>query len=372
MSLRTFITLGVMLLATVGVTRAVVADSSKQLADQKADNKKWESDAQQRQKSFMDTGQKALKDEHFDQAIENFQKAQNVYYMQWQIRQARLLITQQGEQGTTEMPGDRQVRMLLKNSVSDQAAQQVAQLADRQQGATVDATVKTAGDLEKEKKFGAAYALYDKISTMDMPNTLRKRYQKKCAESAGKILLAASRKLDDMTAAAAKGKDVEKVLAMLEEFDDQYDGMDDHPQLREKYATLTQRPEIADAKKQREAKRQLEAAKGLMEDGSLGEGYDLLSKVSETYADTPAGKEAARELEKIKADKTLMQQVSDKRAAKYCATKLNLARNLAANKAVERARDVCEDIIAKYPDSSYAREAAKLLAKLPRDAPTKP
>ena len=79
---------------------------------------------------------------------------------------------------------------------------------------------------------------------------------------------------------------------------------------------------------------------------------------------TKAGATAAAKANAMRADKTLMAKMAGGAAEKDCKGWLSMARNFINAGMNDKARPYLDKVIAKYPDTDFAKEAAEMLAKI--------
>jgi cytochrome c biogenesis protein CcmG/thiol:disulfide interchange protein DsbE len=89
--------------------------------------------------------------------------------------------------------------------------------------------------------------------------------------------------------------------------------------------------------------------------------YDDLAN---RYPGTKAGATAAAKANAIRADKTLMAKMAGAAAEKDCKGWLSMARNFIKAGMNDKAKPYLEKVIAKYPGTDFAKEAAEMLARI--------
>jgi pentatricopeptide repeat protein len=89
-------------------------------------------------------------------------------------------------------------------------------------------------------------------------------------------------------------------------------------------------------------------------------------QVAKDFAETEHGKKAAKKVEQMRADETVMVSIREGRAAKKCNGWLQMARGLVKNGKPDAARKYYQQIIDEYPGTSFADTARIELAALPR------
>jgi len=96
--------------------------------------------------------------------------------------------------------------------------------------------------------------------------------------------------------------------------------------------------------------------------------FDLARKeyerIVDKWPDTPSGKKAQAQLDKMATDTSFSKDVKAAEAAKKCKGWLQTARNLAKSDRIEEAKRYYKRIIFQYPDTEYAETAKIELDKL--------
>ena len=97
---------------------------------------------------------------------------------------------------------------------------------------------------------------------------------------------------------------------------------------------------------------------------STAEMLAALDDLAARFADTKAGKAAAEKAKSMRADPELMKKMTQASADKDCKAWLALARNFMKAGLKDKAKSYLDQVIQKYPDTDYAKEAKELLASL--------
>jgi thiol-disulfide isomerase/thioredoxin len=90
----------------------------------------------------------------------------------------------------------------------------------------------------------------------------------------------------------------------------------------------------------------------------------LLDDLAARFPDTQAGKAAAEKARAMRADPEVMKKVQNDAAEKDCKGWMSMAKNLVKAGLSEKARPYLEQVVQKYPDTDYAKEAKELLQKM--------
>lgn len=170
-------------------------------------------------------------------------------------------------------------------------------------------------------------------------------------------------KADEMVATDPAG-----AVVMLEEMQEVFDGTDLEKAAKKKLSELKRKPEVkavlAEIKARRQAEKALQKAQSDIEDGDYARGLKALDDVAEKYAGSPLGEKAKAAADALRADEEKMAEAREQAAAKYCKGWLSMARSFARNGMKDEAIAKYQEIIDKYPGTSFAEVAAEEMAKL--------
>ena len=97
---------------------------------------------------------------------------------------------------------------------------------------------------------------------------------------------------------------------------------------------------------------------------STAETLAALDDLATRFPDTKAGKAAADKAKAMRADPELMKKVMLASADKDCKGWLSMARNFMKAGLKDKAKSYLDQVIQKYPDTDYAKEAKEMLAAL--------
>ncbi|MBE3098497.1 MAG: redoxin domain-containing protein [Planctomycetes bacterium] len=89
-----------------------------------------------------------------------------------------------------------------------------------------------------------------------------------------------------------------------------------------------------------------------------------LDDLATRFPDTKAGKAAAEKAKALRADPDVMKKIQNDAAEKDCKGWMSMAKNFIKAGLLEKARPYLEQVVQKYPDSDYAKEAKELLQKM--------
>lgn len=127
-------------------------------------------------------------------------------------------------------------------------------------------------------------------------------------------------------------------------------------------------PEVAELLKgderENKARARLFEAQEALRAREFGRAYADLQSIAKDFDKTESAEAALRIAERMKKNAAIWSVVRDSVAAKDCEGWLSQARAFIAARKFDKARDVLQRIIAQYPDSRFADDARKELAKL--------
>jgi len=170
-------------------------------------------------------------------------------------------------------------------------------------------------------------------------------------------------KADEMVATDPTG-----AVVMLEDMQKVFAGTDLAKAARKKLSQLKRKPEVkavlAEIKARRAAEKALTKAEGDIKKGQYARGLKALDEVAKKFAGTPLGDKAKAAADALRADEEIMKVALEQAAAKYCKGWLSMARSFAKNGMNGKAKEKYQEIIDKFPGTSFAEVAAEEMAKL--------
>ena len=98
---------------------------------------------------------------------------------------------------------------------------------------------------------------------------------------------------------------------------------------------------------------------------ALAERLTALEALAKNFPGTEAGRTAAERAAAMRADPEVMRQIRMEAAESDCKSWLSMARNYIQADMPEKAKPYLDKVLQQYPDTLYAEEAKKLLAKIP-------
>lgn len=112
------------------------------------------------------------------------------------------------------------------------------------------------------------------------------------------------------------------------------------------------------------ARAKLIAAQDLLRERQFGKAYRALEELSKKSADSEAGAAAGRIFARLKAQPKILGVARQQLADADCTNWLSEARTHIAARQSAKARELLQKIVDQYPDTTYADQALKELAKL--------
>jgi len=98
---------------------------------------------------------------------------------------------------------------------------------------------------------------------------------------------------------------------------------------------------------------------------AIAERFVALEALAKNFPGTEAGRTAAERAAAMRADPEVMRQIRMEAAERDCKGWLSMARNYIQTGMPEKAKPYLDKVLQQYPDTLYAEEAKKLLAKIP-------
>lgn len=180
-------------------------------------------------------------------------------------------------------------------------------------------------------------------------------------KSVGEPRLADARKL-------LADKKHREALDALRALADDLEGCDSAAAARKEIARIQGLPEVKELlgreKDEKKAGDVLARARDLEAKQDLVGAFGLYETLAKDFADTAAGRDAARRLGELRGDEALMAKIKAEQARRECEGWLKSADNYAKNGMADKAREVLKKLIDKYPDTEYAKQAKDKLAGL--------
>jgi outer membrane protein assembly factor BamD (BamD/ComL family) len=167
---------------------------------------------------------------------------------------------------------------------------------------------------------------------------------------------------------ATADADPVSALVALEEFTKQYDGTDVGGQAKSSIASLKKRPEVKKAESEIAARRKAMELLGKAEEKIAKEDYadglKALDEIAARHAGTPLGEKAKTRAAELRSDKKIATAEREQLAERYCRGRLSMGKSFAASGNPDLARAKFQEILDKFPGTSWAEKAQAELDKL--------
>ena len=192
----------------------------------------------------------------------------------------------------------------------------------------------------------------------------------KLAEEARSIrdTVAVQGRAEIAVAVQSASKDPVGAVVALEQIQEDYAGTIVADEAKTELTTLKRKPEIRKAMAEVAARMKAEKALARAEDAIAGKDYlkalQILDGVAGEFAGTSVGDRARARAEQLRGDAEIAALVKQQEADKYCKGWLSLGRSFVKNGMPDKAREKFQEVIDKFPGTSYADEAAEELKKL--------
>jgi len=235
-----------------------------------------------------------------------------------------------------------------------------------EEAAKVQAYLKQARQALREDRYEDAY----RASTSAFEHALRGDELKSRCQDVLDLIEALGRDKLAQAEQAADANNFEDAVATLLEVRREFRGMDvAHAGKKRLEALQRKEPQVADLIRRQgslgQAETILAAAMGLVQERQFGKACEKLEQIVEEYAATETAAKAQTMLERMLKNEEVMGYVRDYKASRPCRTLMSQAEAYEGTGRAGRARELYREIMDKYPDTTYADEAARRLARLP-------
>jgi len=347
----------------------------KQIKQQKEDNKRWEKNAKDEESRLMKIADAYYKQKEYDKAEEYYRQVLDIRYDQWNLREF-------------EVGGKTVLRPALDKGVESLDTGNTRRARDRLR--TMDEKIASQNEGEAKKRFSRlfeeaevemmlknpteAYQIYDRI--IDLAGKLGKRKYAIDASLKAKgqqkvILDQAAKSLEEVEKLLKAGK-IAEADEKLEEFESgQRTLLKTSRKLLLRVRQLRRSPEFLLHAREESADLRLRLGDSSLERGKYLSAYRHYKAVALKYPATKAAEDANKRIAMLLADPKIQQVMADQEIQGKCTPLLMRARALIRLNRAKEARAICETVIAEYPKTTWAAQAAELL-KAVKPAAQKP
>lgn len=340
----------------------------RKLEEQKEDNKQWLKEAEERERDYYTKAESYYKQKLYIRAEKWYEKVLDVRCKEWPIE-----IRGSGSR-RRESPASRTVRYRLDTNYSRNARIRLAGMDD---------LVAKKKEAEQKEELGAlkekaelalmlddqaqAYKLYGEVvalATSMGDSKMTVRYRIDMLDQQEAILGMAGKPLDEIGKLLEK-KSITEAVKQLEEYEKKYAAlMEAAPELKERYQGYAAMPSVRTENREQDCLARVNTG-----DAALLRGDFLTAKrdyeaAMGMYPGTAAAKSAAQKLAQLLEDPKILAVIAEQQMERECAPLLARARYFLRMQENAKAVEVCEQVIAKYPKTTWATEAQRLLDEI--------
>lgn len=206
---------------------------------------------------------------------------------------------------------------------------------------------KRAGQLAQQKLSGKDQAIY----TPQIATNLSIIYT-----SVGEPLDRAEKALKDNNAPDA--------LNELESFEKKFQRFLVILEFKNRHSQLSQNEAIRHEKREQATRNKIAVADAAVKRGDYRRAVERYSSAARVFKNTAAAKIAQNKLDQLLADPKIVAAITQQAIDAECAALIGRAHILADHKQPRQAAAICDQIIAKYPNTEWAEKARELKAEL--------
>jgi TolA-binding protein len=235
-----------------------------------------------------------------------------------------------------------------------------------EEAAKVQAYLKQAREALREDRYRDAY----RAASSAFEHALRGDELKSRCQDLLDLIEALGRDKLAQAEQAVDERNFEDAVTALLDVRREFVGMDvAHAGKKRLEALQKKEPEVSELIRRQQslgqAETMLAAALDLVRDRQFGRAHEKLAQIVEDYGATATAAKAQTLLERMQKNDGVMGYVRDHKASRACRTLLSQADAYERTGRSSKARELYREIIDKYPDTTYAFEAAQRLARLP-------
>lgn len=337
---------------------------------QKDENAKWLKEATDLESEYVKTANDYYKEKDYLKAAENYQKALDITYEGWDIRELSVGGV------TAQAPARSKIRLKLDTSNTRRARDQLRRLADIIEEERDKLGEAYFQDLFEKadvallvKDLPRAYAIYSEVAAA-ADRIGRKKYavqaKLKALDKQKGILDQISKPLAEAEQFMAEDKAPEAVDKMKEFEASSRAFLQLSPEIRTRYAALAALPKIKKQGRELDVRQRI-----LLGDAALArEDYTSAARhyrgAATLYPDTVAAQEATKKLAEMQANPDIVEAMKLQEIDVKVRPIIMHAETMFRLRNYEEARKDCERILADYPECTWAKRAREILAQIPR------
>ncbi len=345
------------------------------LAQQQADNKKWEDAARKLESDLVAEAQRLQTAKRFAEAGELYRRALSIQYEAWDIQESRSV------GGTkTLYPSLRKVRRRLDTTATKTAREKLAGLdaavaAENESVFRKNATEwnAEARDAVKDKKpegYVKAYLFFARIVETGARLPATKPVTQEITKAQGEMKKIVEMAAAPLTEAENLLKDG-KVAEGIEKFNECYAAWrvvaDYDGDLRRRVFAFRTNPDVRNAAREQEAVKRVEAGDAALARGDHVAAIRHYRGAITGYPDLPVSEKAAEKLGEVMTDPKAEEALKELDAETRARAVMARIESLIRLKRYDEARTLCNKLASEYPESAWgirAREKLEAIRQL--------
>ena len=341
------------------------------------DNDRWHQEAVEEEREYVREAEEAYEDKDFRRAKDYYMKAVEITYPQWVFTDkvvAFIKTNQAWYKQESFVPSLQKRHFRLSTEYTRLALTRLA-VIDRLIDEYELVTARLAADNACESgKLGEAYKRYTdalEIARKMGRNLLAQRYADEIEQRRRAMVAEGGAPLDAAKAALEAGK-ADVALAALDAFREKYGELVIVTELRNRYRELDALPAIKQERREQAALKKMAIADAAVEREDYRTAIRWYRKAAVIHAGTRAGELAKQKRERMLEDPEIAKAIERQEAEFTCKAMFARAETFAAWGKPDEAAAVYDQVIAKYPGTPWAEEAAKAKEALdaqPADTP---
>ena len=364
--------LGALFPVSIHAEPRIVSPAKKRIEAQKDDNKKWEKEAKKRESELIKIADDYYKKKLYRKAADYYKRVVDLRYKEWDFPQTR----------SSVRPAYKTVSVRLYTNNTRRARDRLEKIGEQIATQVATASKKDLNNLferaEVEMLLGnvvEAYIIYAQV--VEAAESIgKKKYAVEAAIKArnaqAAIVKEAAKALEAAQKLLAAGK-INEAAKSLDDFE-----IANRPlisisiELATQLKKLRDAPEFEGLKRAQRAQQRLERGNSAFRRGSYVTARRYYREISDAYPGTDAARTAEEKLVKMMSDAKIQSALKKQEADEKCAPLMARARALVKYTRLAEVVIIAEKIIADYPGTVWAIEAAKLLKAIESAKPATP
>lgn len=349
---------------------AKMARIRQRLAQQFRDNDRWETEVREKESDLVREGEELFEKKDYRKAKKRYLDAVEIRYLQWVFDAdftAFIKTNKSWYKVEDREPSCKKRRFPLSTEFTRLALTRLANIDTLIDEYDLAMLRIRADKAFEEGKLGLAYARYGDVIDLARKmgtHPLALQYVKEVDLRREDIIEVGAKPLDVAKTSLEAGNPT-AALAALDEFRKEHSDLLFIKEIKRVYNALSKRPEIAKERREQSALRIVALGDASVGRKDYRRAVFWYRRVSLQYASTKAGALAKQKGEKLLAQPEIVQAIARQEAESTCKAMLARAETFAGWGKTAEAAAVYDDIIKRYPDTEWAKQAADARAKLP-------